>query len=67
MPDQPLRPASRPDILFALSYALRFNAVGKPHRIADPDRLAERLLEGMEKNGLRIMYQPDHTLCATSR
>ena len=58
MPDDTLRPATREDILFALSYGLRFNTVGKPHRLASEvtaQVTAEMLVQHLERNGFVLM------------
>ena len=66
MPDQPTHPATREDILFAIGYALRFTSTGRPQRFTETDQAAARVLEQLERNGMRIMYEPGHTRCMTS-
>ena len=61
MPDDTLRPATREDILFALSYGLRFNTVGRPHRLASEvtaQVTAEMLVQHLERNGFVLMRKP---------
>jgi hypothetical protein len=61
MPSDDLRPATREDILFTLSYGLRFNTVGRPHRLASEvtaQVTAEMLLQHLERNGYVLMRKP---------
>ncbi len=59
--DRPLRPATREDLLYTLSYGLRFNTVGKPHRHASElaaSLAAELLVQHLERSGFVIMRAP---------
>ena len=61
MTEEHLRPATREDIVFALSYGLRFNTVGKPHRLASELTArvtAEMLVQHLERNGFVLMRKP---------
>lgn len=61
-PDPPsLHPVSREDLVSALAYALRFNASGKPHRLAsDPmaQLAAQVLVDHLERAGFVVMRRP---------
>jgi hypothetical protein len=61
MSDEPLQPATREDILGALSYALRFNERGKPYRAASEPMVAitaEVLVRYLERAGFVVMRRP---------
>ena len=70
MPDDTLRPATREDIVFALSYGLRFNTVGRPHRLASEitaQVTAEMLVQHLERNGFVLMRKPGLPIAGTGR
>jgi hypothetical protein len=63
MPDdnEPLHPAAPADVLFALSYGLRFSTTGKPHKLGNElaSRLAaEMLLKHLNRSGFVVMRRP---------
>jgi hypothetical protein len=61
MADEPLHPATREDILGALSYALRFDERGKPYRAASEPMVAitaEVLTRYLERAGFVVMRRP---------
>jgi hypothetical protein len=61
MPDEPLQPASREDVLTALAYGLRFDDRGKPYRAgSDPMATitAEVLMRYLERAGFVVMRRP---------
>jgi hypothetical protein len=61
MLDEPLHPATREDIVGALSYALRFDERGKPYRAASEPMVAitaEVLVRYLERAGFVVMRRP---------
>ena len=61
MPDEPLSPATREDLVSTLSYALRFDERGKPvanTRDYIAGLAAARLVQHLEASGFVIMKKP---------
>jgi hypothetical protein len=61
MDDEPLRPATRDELLFTLSYGLTHRTSGKPHRAAGDAMAtiaAETLIEHLERSGYVVMKKP---------
>jgi hypothetical protein len=61
MSDEPLHPATRDNIVGALSYALRFDERGKPYRAASEPMVAitaEVLVRYLERTGFVVMRRP---------
>ncbi len=59
--DSTLRPADPADLVHALSYALRWNSRGKPHRLGSELTAylaAEVLVEHLARAGFVIMQKP---------
>ena len=57
MPDDTFSPATHEDVLFALSYSLRFGLTGKPHKLVDHARLAEIQAAYLDRSGFVLMRQ----------
>jgi hypothetical protein len=69
MPDEPLTPASRDDLVSTLAYGLCFNESGKPHRHAQDSMAriaAETLARHLERSGFVVMKKPPMKAHSTS-
>jgi hypothetical protein len=59
--DIPLRPATREEIEYTLSYGLRFGTTGKAHRLASEATAriaAQVLINHLEQSGFVLMKKP---------